>query len=61
MRAAKNAGRNQLIFGVHRQDGLSLNVHRQNARLSPAVCLSIFQTLMAFYGKILQIKGTGFT
>jgi hypothetical protein len=31
MRAAKNAGRNQLISSVHRQDGLSLYVHRQNA------------------------------
>jgi hypothetical protein len=42
MRAAKNAGRNQLIFCVHRQDGLLLYVHRQNARLPPAVSLTIF-------------------
>jgi hypothetical protein len=61
MRAAKNAGQNQLIFRVHRKDGLSLYVHRQNAQLLSAVCLTIFLTLIAFYGNILQIKGTGFT
>jgi hypothetical protein len=26
-----------------------------------AVCQTMHQTLMAFYSKILQIKGTGFT
>jgi hypothetical protein len=42
MRAAKNAGQNQLIFCAHRQDGLSLYVHRQNALMLSAVCLTIF-------------------
>jgi hypothetical protein len=42
MRAAKNAERNQLIFRVHRQDGLALYVHRQKSRLPSAVCLTIF-------------------
>jgi hypothetical protein len=42
MQAAKNAGRNQLIFREHRQDGLSLYVHRQNAQLPSVVCLTIF-------------------
>jgi hypothetical protein len=38
MRAAKNTGRNQLIFRAHMQDGLSLYGQRQNAGLLSAVC-----------------------
>jgi hypothetical protein len=41
MHTAKNAGQNQLISCVHRQDGLSLYVHRHNARLPSVFCLTI--------------------